>query len=99
MDDRQAIAAAKAFVGDVYAEEGIGALRIEEFEHSSSAGSWVVTLSFARTWDAPRTRAQEVLEKLVAETPVQRFFKVVTIADDVTIMSLKDRVVRPIAAE
>lgn len=98
MDDRQAIAAAKAFVQDVYAEEDVGCLRMEEFEHLSSAGNWVVTLSFARQWDTPRTRAQEVLERLGAETPLQRFVKVVTIADDGTILSVKDKV-HPLAAE
>lgn len=91
MDDKQAIAAAKAFVGEIYAEEGIENFRIEEFEHLLSAGNWIVTLSFARPWDTPRTRAQEVLESLGATSPVQRFFKVVTVAADGTVLSVKDR--------
>ena len=98
MDDRQAIAAAKAFVGDVYADEGVGSLRTEEFEHLPNAGHRLVTFSFTRDWNAPRTRAQEVLEKLGAETPIQRFFKVVTIAEDGAILSIKDRLY-PMAAE
>ena len=97
MDDKQAIAAAKAFVREVYRDEGVDTFRLEEFEHMSSAGR-AVTLSFARPWETPRTRAQEVLESLGASSPVQRIFKVVTIADDGSILSVKDRAY-PLAAE
>ena len=82
----------------MYRDEGIETFRLEEFEHVSGAGNWVITLSFARPWETPRTRAQEVLESLGATTPVQRTFKVVTIADDGTILSIKDRTY-PLAAE
>jgi hypothetical protein len=37
-------------------------------------------------------RAQEVLENLGAVSPLKRSFKVVTIADDGTVLSMKDRV-------
>lgn len=98
MHDREAIAAAKTYVSEIYADEQIGSPRLEEFEHILSAGNWVVTLSFPRPWDTPRTRAQEVLETLGAASPLQRLFKVVTIADDGTVLSIKNRPY-PAAAE
>lgn len=98
MNDREAIAAAKTYVSDVYADERIGNPRLEEFEHILSAGNWVVTLSFPRPWDTPRTRAQEVLENLGAASPLQRLYKVVTIAENGTVLSIKNRAY-PAAAE
>lgn len=91
MNDKEAIAAAKSYVGDIFADEQIGNLRLEEFEHTVNAGKWIVAVSFSRPWDTPRTRAQEVLENLGAASPLQRLHKTVTIADDGTVLSIKDR--------
>jgi uncharacterized protein YdeI (YjbR/CyaY-like superfamily) len=98
MDVKQAIAAAKTYLKDIYAEEEVTNLGLEEVEHIVQAGVWAVTLSFSRPWNTPRTRAQEVLENLGAVSPLKRSFKVVTIADDGSVLSMKDRV-RADAAE
>jgi hypothetical protein len=98
MDVKEAIAAAKTYLKDIYAEEEVTNLGLEEVEHIAQAGVWAVTLSFSRPWNTPRTRAQEVLENLGAVSPLKRSFKVVTIADDGTVLSMKDRV-RADAAE
>ena len=92
MNTKEAIAAAKGYVMDVYAEEGVTNLGLEEVEHVLKAGNWLITLSFSRPWNTPRTRAQEVLENLGAVSPLKRSFKIVTIADDGTVLSMKDRV-------
>jgi len=64
MDVKGAIATAKHYVKDVYAEEEVTNLGLEEVEHVLAAGNWVVTLGFSRPWNTPRTRPQEVLENV-----------------------------------
>jgi hypothetical protein len=98
MDAKEAIAAAKAYVNEVYADEQISNVGLEEIEHVSTSGDWVVTLSFSRAWNTPRTRAQEVLENLGAVSSLKRSHKVITMAADGMILSMKDRI-RADAAE
>ena len=91
MEVQEAISAAKKYVSCVYADEQIANLSLEEVEHVPPAGAWAITLAFSRPWNTPRTRAQEVLETLGAGTSLKRSFKVVTIADDGTVLSMRDR--------
>lgn len=91
MDVKEAIAAAKKYVVEIYSDEHVTNLGLEEVEHEVATGNWVITLSFSRPWNTPRTRAQEVLENLGAVSSLNRSFKVITMADDGTILSLKNR--------
>jgi len=91
VDVKEAIARAKDYVKDIYAEEAVTNLGLEEVEHPAHTGNWVVTLGFSRPWNTPRTRAQEVLENLGAVSPLKRSYKVITIADDGTVLSMKNR--------
>lgn len=91
MDVKEAIAAAKKYINEVYADEQVTNLGLEEVEHILGAGNWVITLSFSRPWNTPRTRAQEVLENLGAVSSLKRSYKVVTMADDGTVLSMRDR--------
>jgi hypothetical protein len=78
-------------VKDIYADEEVTNLGLEEVEHVLAAGNWVVTLGFSRPWNTPRTRAQEVLENLGAVSPLKRSYKVTTIAEDGVVLSMKNR--------
>jgi uncharacterized protein YdeI (YjbR/CyaY-like superfamily) len=98
MDTNEAISAAKKYITEVYADEGVTNLGLEEIEHVLAAGNWVITLAFSRPWNTPRTRAQEVLENLGAVSSLKRSYKVITMADDGTVLSMKSRV-RADAAE
>jgi uncharacterized protein YdeI (YjbR/CyaY-like superfamily) len=91
MDVKEAIAAAKKYVSEIYADEQVTNLGLEEVEHVLAAGNWVITLAFSRPWNTPRTRAQEVLENLGAVSTLKRSYKVITIADDGTVLSMKNR--------
>jgi hypothetical protein len=64
MDVKEAIATAKSHVRDIDPEEEVTNLGLEEVEHIQQSGRWVVTLEFSRPWNKPRTRAQEVLERV-----------------------------------
>ena len=91
MDVKEAIATAKAYVKDIYADEELTNLGLEEVDHVLQAGNWVITLGFSRPWNTPRTRAQEILENLGAASPLRRSYKVITIAEDGTVLSMKNR--------
>jgi hypothetical protein len=91
MDVKEAIAAAKKYVNEIYADEQVTNLGLEEVEHALGDSKWVITLGFSRPWNTPRTRAQEVLENLGAVSSLKRSYKVITIADDGTILSMKNR--------
>lgn len=91
MDVKEAIAAAKNYVRDIYADEQLTNLGLEEVEHIQSAGNWVITLAFSRPWNTPRTRAQEVLENLGGVSALKRSYKVITMADDGTVLSMRNR--------
>jgi hypothetical protein len=91
MDVKEAIAAAKKYLNEVYAEEQVTNLGLEEVETPLAANNWVITLSFSRPWNTPRTRAQEVLENLGAVSSLKRSYKVITMADDGTVLSMRDR--------
>ena len=96
MTNKEAVAAAKTYLADIYADENISNLGLEEFEHDEAGKRWLVTLSFSRPWNTPRTRAQEVLENLGAVSSLQRAYKVVTLADDGTVLSMKTRLRREV---
>jgi hypothetical protein len=91
MDAKEAIAAAKQYLNDVYADEIVTNLGLEEIEHVPNEGHWVVTLGFSRPWNTPRTRAQEVLESLGSYSPLRRTFKVIIVNDDGSVVSMKNR--------
>jgi hypothetical protein len=76
MDAKEAIATAKKYLADIYADENITNLGLEEVEHDRGAGNWAVTLAFSRPWNTPRTRAQEVLENLGGVSALKRSYKV-----------------------
>lgn len=94
MQVKEAVAAAKAYVKDVFAEESISNLGLEEVEFEPSADKWRITLGFSRPWHSPRTRAQQVLEAIGGEqmTPQRRVQKVVIVSDrDGSVLSVRNR--------
>jgi hypothetical protein len=98
MDVKDAIRIAKDYVNEVFADEHVTNIGLEETEVDADTGHWIITLAFSRPWNTPRTRAQEVLENLGAVSSLRRSFKVITVADDGHVISMKNRV-RAEAAE
>ena len=92
MDSRDAIAAAKQYLTEIYADEQIGYITLEEIEHRAQDGVWVVALQFSRPWTTPRTRAQEVLENLGAVSPQRRSSKLITMTEAGDVLSMKSPV-------
>jgi len=90
MDVKEAIAAAKRYINEIYADEQVTNLGLEEVEHVPGSGNWEITLAFSRPWNTARTRAQEILENLGGVSALKRSYKVITIADDGTVLSMKN---------
>ena len=50
MDVKQAVETAKRYVGELFDQEGIKNLGLEEIELDHSGGEWRVTVGFSRPW-------------------------------------------------
>lgn len=54
MDVNQAVALAKKHVADLFAEEKVTNIGLEEVEFDEAANVWNVTVGFSRPWDDPK---------------------------------------------
>ena len=94
MDVRAAARTAKAYIAEVFADEDIDELGLEEVDFDDRANLWQITVSFLR----PRgemDRYQAAASGYPAGTPtMRRSFKVVNIDDGSgSVRSVKHRVV------
>ena len=48
MEVRDAVAKAKAYVEELFTDEGVVDVRLEEVEHDEAQGAWNITLGFLR---------------------------------------------------
>ena len=88
MDAHEAVGAAKSHVLEMFADEDIHSIGLEEirFEKGSEAG-WAVTIGFARDW-----RNDTSLMRTI--TPPPRTYKIVKLAADGSLRSITNRDVR-----
>ena len=90
MDVKEAVGTARAYVIDLFADEQITNVGLEEVR-LDDADAWRITIGFCRPWDLKNT-----LPAALCEKPKGRSYKVVAI-DDKTgrVESLTDRFLRP----
>ncbi len=82
---------AKDHINDLFKEEGISNLGLEEVEYDSEIGEWVVTVGFSRPWDYPEGK----LALLTGSAKANRSYKVVTVKDiNGEVISVKNRMVK-----
>ena len=62
MQVKEAVANAKQYLADLFREEGLSDLGLEEVEFDESTDSWCVTLGFSRPWDLAKGLARTLLE-------------------------------------
>src|SRR5439155_23913608 len=77
MQVKETVSLAKQYVKDVFADEQIDSLSLEEVEFDDKAGIWAVTIGFSRPWD----EAGPLGVKLGVLAPRRRDYKVVRIVD------------------
>lgn len=88
MKVKEAVALAKEHIGDLFADEDISHVGLEEVEFDEDRSMWKVTIGFSRPWQRPLNPLTEI----VRQTPSNRSYKVVSI-DDTTrhVKSVKNR--------
>jgi uncharacterized protein YdeI (YjbR/CyaY-like superfamily) len=89
MQIREAVTAAKKYVSEIFAEEQITRLTLEEVEFDEAAGIWNITIGFSWPWDAPQNAFAALGHDL---SQWRRRYKVVRISDATgQLLSIKNR--------
>ena len=96
MDVKEAVAVAKGYLTDVYTDERIVNLGLEEVEFDDRSDTWCITLGFSRPWDRPAPPRQRPLAVAIGEPAprpeLRRCYKVLRVSDETgEVKSLKDR--------
>ncbi len=87
MDVKEAVAVAKSYLTEVFHEERIADIGLEEIEFRRSDSTWEITLGFSRPWD------HGIGVVLGQRRASSRSYKVVRIKDHSgEVQSLKDRI-------
>jgi hypothetical protein len=81
MDIKYAIKKAIACVKDLFSDENIGHIGLEEVRFNEDDGFWEVTIGFSRPWDSPKSLSSSITEILNPTPPQMRHYKVVKIDD------------------
>lgn len=77
MDVKEAVQAAKMHVAEIFADESIANVGLEEVEFDELNRVWAITIGFSRPWDHPGS-----LFRTLDGTPRPRTFKIVRIGDE-----------------
>jgi hypothetical protein len=86
MDVKEAVKRAKDHIVELFADENLSNVGLEEVEFDGEFDEWVVTIGFSRPWDVP---AQRVLFQ-PASTP--RSYKVLRISNKLNeVVSVRNR--------
>ena len=90
MDVKQAAKIAKEYISDLFADEGIANLGLEEIQREEDGGFWKVTIGFSRPWDHGGLAAITYGQK-----GLRRSYKVLQIdASNGAVESVKDRILQ-----
>ena len=90
MDVKEAAKVAKEYVADLFAEEGISNVGLEEIEMGTDCRFWAVTVGFSRPWDHGGLATMTLGHK-----SLRRSYKVLRIDNqNGNVESVKDRILR-----
>jgi hypothetical protein len=88
MNIKEAVSRAKQHIYDLYAEETVANVGLEEVEFDDQYNKWIVTIGFSRPWDEPRN----ALASLAQSPFPRRSYKIIRISDNKdNILSVKNR--------
>ncbi len=86
MDVKAAVKIAKTQVADLFSDEEINDIGLEEVEFDDAVGVWIVTIGFSRPWDQ-----KNALTAALGEGQTGRSYKVLHIAGkDGRMVSMRD---------
>ena len=90
MDVKEAAGLAKRYVADLFAEEGIADVGLEEIELDATRGFWEVTVGFSRPWDHGGLATISL-----GKRALRRSYKVLRVdADNGSVASVRDRILQ-----
>ena len=85
MDAKAAVDLAKRYIADLFAQEGVSNLGLEEVEFGDAREQWRVTVGFSRPWDhAP-------IAVFTGRAPMNRSYKIVIIDKDGKVLAVRNR--------
>jgi len=88
MQVNEAVKIAKQYILELFADEKISNLGLEEVEFDPEKQEWMVTVGFSRPWDEPHN----VFAAMTNDVFTRRTFKALRISDvDGQILSVKRR--------
>ena len=87
MDVKEAARTARAYIDNLFADEDVKYIGLEEVEFDHVAEVWNITIGFSRPWELPKDPSSfasgSVLEELKPPPPsTQRSYKVVRVRDN-----------------
>lgn len=98
MDVKEAVRTAKNYIAELFTDETITNVGLEEVKFDDTSNNWEVTIGFSRPWDYEKFRnpIAEALANPLAERsinrPAVRSYKLVCINDDDgQVIALKNR--------
>lgn len=88
MNVKDAVTYAKQHVLELFEDEKLTNVGLEEVEIDETANEWIVTIGFSRPWDEPRNS----LASLTSSAFPRRAYKIVRIANaNGAVLSVKNR--------
>ena len=88
MKVKEVVKSAIEHVNDLFNEENISNVGLEEVEFNSEIGEWKVTVGFSRPWDYP----QGALAVMAGNSGVKRTYKIVIVNEENgEVISIKNR--------
>ena len=97
MDVKEAARTAREYITDLFADENVKHVGLEEVEFDDLAKVWHITIGFSRPWelpdDLPAPSFSSVLDELKKPPPLrQRSYKIVRVRDnDGRVISVMNR--------
>ena len=86
MDVKEAARAAREYITDLFADENVKHVGLEEVEFDDLSKVWHITIGFSRPWelpeDLPSPSFSSLLDELKPPPLTQRSYKIVRIRDD-----------------
>ena len=78
MDVHGAVSTAKIYLSNLYKDENLTNIGLEEVEFDDNDNEWRVTIGFSRPWDTPNNALGVIM---APRASAQRAYKLVTVND------------------
>jgi hypothetical protein len=91
MNVKEVVQRSIAYVADLFAQDGITNLGLEEVVYDTAAQEWIITVGFSRPWDYPK-HSSMVNALVNTNMQPQRVYKILRMRDEGgDIVSVKNR--------